>query len=253
MLDATSCILAGSRHTASEFERWADRTIWLPENAIDPDRFPLRARPSGSGPLSACFIGRMVPYKGPDMLLEAASDLLRSGEMTLDLIGDGPMMEDIRRLAAPLGKAVTFHGWLPHQEVQSVAGECSLLAFPSVREFGGGVVLEAMAMGLAPLIVDYAGPGELVTDRTGYKVAPGDRDAIVSRIRAELNRLADNPAGIAARAAEGQALVRRNFTWAAKARQVSEVYEWVTGRRKTRPDFTGLTVELERKDAHVAG
>ena len=253
MLNATSCILAGSRHTASEFDRWAERTVWLPENAIDPARFPLRSRPPASGPLRACFIGRMVPYKGPDMLLEAAADLLRSGEMTLDLIGDGPMMEDIRRQAASLGTGVTLHGWLPHHEVQAVAGGCTLLAFPSVREFGGGVVLEAMAMGLAPLIVDYAGPGELVTEETGYKVALGDRDAIISRFRATLGQLARDPAGVAAHGARAQALVRQNFTWSAKARQVSDVYEWVTGRRTARPDFTALTVEVERTSAHVAG
>jgi len=253
MLNATSCILAGSRHTATEYGRWSDRTIWLPENGIDPNRFPDQTRPPVSGPLRACFIGRMVPYKGPDMLLEAASDLLRSGRMTLDLVGDGPMMEDIRKRAAPFGAAVRLHGWLPHDQVQSVAGQCSLLAFPSVREFGGGVVLEAMAMGLAPLIVDYAGPGELVTDRTGYKVALGDRDAIVSRFRAALDRLAEDPADVAARGARARAVARQNFTWAAKARQVSEVYDWVTGEQEIRPDFAGLNVHVEGRYSDVAG
>ncbi|MBM1220415.1 glycosyltransferase family 4 protein [Ponticoccus sp. SC2-23] len=253
MLDATRCILAGSRHTATEFEQWQDRTIWLPENAIDPVRFPDLPRPPTSGPLRACFIGRMVPYKGPDMLLEAASELLRSGRMTLDLIGDGPMMEELRKQAAPLGQAVRLHGWLPHDKVQSVAGKCSLLAFPSVREFGGGVVLEAMAMGLAPLIVDYAGPGELVTDQTGYKVALGDRDAIVARFRSELNRLADDPEDVAARGACARAVARQNFTWSAKAGQVAEVYDWITGKREVRPDFTGVTRYDVGRYSDVAG
>jgi glycosyltransferase involved in cell wall biosynthesis len=134
-----------------------------------------------------------------------------------------------------------------------VAGGCSLLAFPSVREFGGGVVLEAMAMGLAPLIVDYAGTGELVTDETGYKVPLGDRDAIISRFRAMLSRLAQDPADVASRGVRAQALVRQNFTWSAKARQVSDVYDWVTGHKAVRPDFSALTVEEERTSAHVAG
>ena len=98
------------------------------------------------------------------MLLEAAAPLLRDGRMTLEMIGDGPMLADLRRRRPQpaLGAAVRFHGWLPHAAVQDVAADCTALTFPSIREFGGGVVLEAMAMGLAPVIVDYAGPGELV-------------------------------------------------------------------------------------------
>ena len=118
----------------------------------------------------------MVPYKGPDMLLEAAAPLLRAGRMTLDMIGDGPMLDDLKAQAAAerVTDAVRFHGWLAHEAVQDVAAECTTLAFPSIREFGGGVVLEAMALGLVPLVVDYAGPGELVVPGTGYKVPLGN-------------------------------------------------------------------------------
>lgn len=253
MLDASACILAGSRHTASEFADWGDRVVWLPENGIDPARFPDGPHVAQGGPLRACFIGRMVPYKGPDMLIEAAAPLIRAGRLTLDMIGDGPMLGALRQQAAPLGGGIRFHGWLAHDKVQTVAGDCGLLAFPSVREFGGGVVLEAMAMGLAPLIVDYAGPGELVMDDTGYRIALGDRDEIVGRFRAELSRLAEDPAGVAATGARARAVVRQNFTWAAKARQVAEVYDWVTGHEARRPDFTSLTRSQERRQTHVAG
>lgn len=232
-------IIAGSRHTLSEIPAaHRDRCVYLPENAIDPGRFSLVAAPA-PGPLRACFIGRMVPYKGPDMLLEAAAPLLRDGRMTLEMIGDGPLLADLRTRAEAqgLGQAVTFHGWLEHGAVQSVAARCAALTFPSIREFGGGVVLEAMALGLAPVIVDYAGPGELVTPGTGFKVPLGRRDAIIAAFRAELERLAADPAAVAAAGAAARVRVAELFTWERKAGQVREVYDWVLGDRADRPRF----------------
>jgi len=191
------------------------------------------------GPLRACFIGRMVPYKGPDMLLEAAAPLLREGRMTLEMVGDGPLLDQLKAQAASLGVAarVRFHGWLPHELVQDVAADCALLAFPSIREFGGGVVLEAMALGLVPLIVDYGGPGELVTPDIGFKVPPGPRDRIVAGFRAELERISVEPAVLAGIGARGRAQVSAMFTWQRKAEQVSAIYDWVLGRRAERPEF----------------
>ncbi len=226
--DAAAIIVA-SRHTESEIPaRYGAKRHYIPENAIDPARFSLQARP-GEGPLRACFIGRMVPYKGPDMLIEAAAPLLRDGRMVLDMIGDGPLLPELRELAQALGvaNAVQFHGWLSHDKVQHVAARSALFAFPSIREFGGGAVLEAMALGLAPLIVDYAGPGELVAEGLGYKVALGNRAEIIKRFAKALESLERDREGLAATGQRARAHVLEHFTWSAKARQIAAIYAQV--------------------------
>jgi glycosyltransferase involved in cell wall biosynthesis len=218
-----AAILAGSRHTASEMPASVrDKLVWLPENGIDPARFHIRATPA-PGALRACFLGRLVPYKGPDMLIEAARPLLDSGAMTLEIVGDGPLRAALEAQARGL-PGITFHGWQPHERVQQIMAGCQLLSFPSIREFGGGVVLEAMALGVVPLVVDYAGPGELVTPDTGLSVPCGPRPQIIAAFRAALARLAADPGPLAAMAEAGRARVQAQFTWAAKARQVARVY-----------------------------
>ena len=222
-----SAIIVGSRHTLSEIPaRHQSKCHYVPENAIDPSRFSRRTLPFSGGPLRLCFVGRLVPYKGPDMLLEAAAPLLREGLVHLDLVGDGPLMEQLKTYvkAEHLAANVTLHGWVAHQSVQDVLCNSHLLAFPSVREFGGGVVLEAMASGVVPLVVDYAGPGELVDDEVGFKVPLSDRDGIVEAFRSRLLSLCDDPTALASLSIQCSDRVARQFTWDAKAQTIMGIY-----------------------------
>jgi len=226
-----AAILVGSRHTGGEVPRqWREKCVYIPENAIDPARFSRVAAPEGDV-LRAAFVGRMVPYKGPDMLLAAAMPLLKANRLRLDMVGNGPLLEALQGMTKAEGveRAVTFHGWLEHGAVQEVLARNHLLSFPSVREFGGGVVLEAMALGVVPMVVDYAGPGELVDAEVGIKVALGSRETIIAGFRTALERCAADPTALARQAAAARMRTADVFTWARKAEQVSTVYDWVLG------------------------
>ncbi|MDA7423248.1 glycosyltransferase family 4 protein [Thalassococcus lentus] len=239
-----SAVLVGSRHTESEVpSQFRDRCIFIPENGIDPSRFNRVAQPE-DGPLRAAFVGRLVPYKGADMLFQAAAPLLRDGRMQLDMIGDGPMMPELTALARSLEieHSVTFHGWKAHEEVQDILCRSHILSFPSIREFGGGVVLEAMALGVVPLIVDYAGPGELVVPGTGLKVPCGTRSEIIEAFAAKLESLMNDPSGLPAMATAARDRVQSHFLWSQKARQVRQVYDWaLNSETAQKPQFFDKT------------
>ncbi|MDO9637171.1 MAG: glycosyltransferase family 4 protein [Pseudotabrizicola sp.] len=229
-------ILAGSRQTLREIPAaHRTRVIYLPENAVDPARFNALASHNAPGPMRACFIGRLVPLKGVDMLIAAAAPLLRSGRLVLDIIGDGDMMPALRAQAAEFGAAVTFHGWQDHAQVQDLAARCQLLAFPSIREFGGGVVLEAMALGLAPIVVDYAGPAELVTDATGWKVPITGRTGVIAGLSARLAYCVDHPDEVAQKGQAARDRVQALFTWDRKAAQILDIYRWVLDPAQPKP------------------
>jgi len=236
-------ILAGSRQTIRDIPaEHHERVIYLPENAIDPARFWRQADHGptlAGGPMRVCFVGRLVPLKGVDMLLQAAEPLLRSGRMTLDIIGDGPVLPQLQKLAAPLDDAVRFHGWQKHDAVQDIMAGCTVMGFSSIREFGGGVVLEAMALGLCPVVIDYAGPAELVTPETGFAVPIGDRTTVIAGLRAALEACAADPAQVQRKGQAARQRVETLFTWARKAEQVRSVYDWVMKKTDTRPGPMG--------------
>ncbi len=233
-----AAIIVGSRSTWDQLRGHHERCVYVPENAIDPARFDGPTASSAEPPLRVAFVGRLVPYKGADMLIEAAAPLVRSGRAVVDVIGDGPQMPALKRLVAErgLGNGVTLAGWVDHRELAPRLARSQVFAFPSIREFGGGVVLEAMTLGLAPIVVDYAGPAELVTDATGFRVPLGPRASLVSRFRQLLSELAARPELARVVGERARARVKHWFTWNAKAQQISEVYAWVLGHAK-KPDF----------------
>lgn len=88
------------------------------------------------------------------------------------MVGDGPERNRLENLTRLLGieKAVTFYGWLSHSEVLSRMRSADVFVCPSVRDFGGGVVFEALAAGAVPVVVDFGGPGDIIYPEVGCKV-----------------------------------------------------------------------------------
>ncbi len=245
-----AAIMVGSAATWQQMPgRYGAKCFYVAENAVDPARFGLGgggnahstkdgdraadgpAGKAGGGPLRVAFVGRLVPYKGADMLLEAAAPLIREGRLTVTLIGDGPERPRLERLIADedLDPGVDLAGWVPHEQLRHRLAEHDVFGFPSVREFGGAVVLEAMAVGLVPVVVGYGGPAELVDDATGFRVPIGDRASIVAGVRETLTHLADHPDALAPMAQAARHRVAERFTWDAKAADVESVYRFVTG------------------------
>lgn len=235
-------IIVGSTATHAQVPTaYHDKCVYIPENAIDPRKFVARrSRTVQPGePVKLAFVGRLVPYKGADMLLDAVADLVRDKQVTVTIIGDGPEREKLSNIIEREGLAdgVTLAGWVEHAQLQHTLAEHDVFSFPSIREFGGAVVLEAMAVGLVPVVVDYGGPGELVTDSTGYRVAIGPREQIVADFREAIQKIVAAPESLEPMSRAARQRVEAHFTWPAKAQQVAAVYAHATGQSAQRPDF----------------
>jgi glycosyltransferase involved in cell wall biosynthesis len=241
---SAAAILIGSRDTYRQMPRdFHRKCFYVPENAIDPARFSLVRQKKATRPIRAIFVGRLVPYKGADMLLEAAIPLLKAGKMTLDIIGDGPQMAQLTHLIdeAGVSESVKLVGFVAHEKLQEWLASADVFAFPSIREFGGAVVLEAMAVGVVPIVVDYGGPGELVTESTGYRVPIGPRAGIVARFGQILSDLCEHPEEIDRRSDAARERARKHFTWEAKARSVLDIYWWAL-YPETKPPRLGMPI-----------
>ncbi len=163
------------------------------------------------------------------MLIEAAAPFLRRNEVHLEIIGDGPQRPRLEQLARELALTdnLRLSGWIDHREVPKRLVDADLFVLPSIREFGGGAVLEAMAVGLPAAVVAYGGPGELVDESVGFALRMGTRTEIIGQLSDLFAKLVASPAQLDVKGAAAKALVVRKFTWDAKARDVVQEYHRV--------------------------
>jgi glycogen(starch) synthase len=231
----SSAILVGSRFTYEQMpDSVKSKCFYIPENGVDIDRSQIPMPHTPKVPLQAAFVGRLVPYKGADMLLEAAKELLAEGKLELHIIGDGPERSSLEKLVKELNveQAVQFHGWLTHEQVQNKLRTCDFLALPSIREFGGGVVVEAMALGVTPIVANYGGPAELVDDRTGIRVPFVDKSSLINGFRKAIESVVESPEILTKMGRQARQKVIEQLTWEAKANQITQIYSAVLSGKK---------------------
>ena len=174
------------------------------------------------------IVGRIAPWKGQDVFLEAAARLLRSGLTARFCIAGAPLFGEeefarqLRERAASLGLAdrVEFLGF---SDVPSVLRSLDVLVHASkTPEPFGQVIIEGMAAELPVVATDGGGAREIIENgRTGVLVPMGEPGALAEAL-AELLR---HPERARALAAAGRRHVLEHFTVEKSARQSEALYE----------------------------
>ena len=113
--------------------------------------------------------------------------------------------------------------------------ESDCFVFPSIRELGASVVIEAMASRMELIATDYGAPGALCADGRGVCVPLQPLDGLTRDFRTAMEAIAAEPARRMAMARAGEAYARRLYTWAAKAAQTEAIYRAVLGGKDLAP------------------
>ena len=168
------------------------------------------ATPSKRGGLRVLYAGRLIEWKGVDIALHAIQHVRQwNPDVRFTIVGDGPALAKFKKLAdkLELSGVVEWAGWLPQSTLEEHYRTASVLLFPSLRDAGVTVILEALAHGLPIVCADLGGPGVIVNQHCGRVVAtahkkreqlaidfaesvreimatPGLRDALASGARA---------------------------------------------------------------------
>jgi glycosyltransferase involved in cell wall biosynthesis len=140
----------------------------------------------GERTLRVLSVGRLSAQKGHPVLLEAvAAARERGADVQLTLVGDGPLRDELRRLAGALGLdgAVTLPGAIGHDRLAELYQQADAFCLASFAEGVPVVLMEAMASGLPVIATRVMGVPELVEDGvSGLLVPPGRADLIADAL-----------------------------------------------------------------------
>lgn len=222
--DAADAI-ARPRRPITVVPNGADAAVFMPR---DPAEARRRLGIPAEGPVIS-YVGKLVPRKGVDTLIEAMGILAAraAGAPRLVMAGIGGMREPLEQRAAQLDVAdrITWLGKVPHDDVGWVMSAGDVFVLPSLSEGLPTVVCEAMACGLPVVATAVDGTPEIVDDpATGLLVQPHDAGGLA----AALARVLDDPDMARAMGAEALRRSEAEYTWAANARRMEQVYAQVT-------------------------
>jgi glycosyltransferase involved in cell wall biosynthesis len=195
-------VIAISHYCRSQIMRIASPSHWhrfdMVRLGIRPELLPQNQPRDTAAPLQLVMVGRLVPTKGPLLLLQAflrAMDQLRNDAIALELtlIGDGPERADLESFIQQheLAKLVTLTGALNHDETLQHVVNADLFVLASFAEGIPVALMEAMALGVPCISTYIAGIPELIdNDHDGILVPAGSVDDLTKAIV----RLARDPA-----------------------------------------------------------
>jgi glycosyltransferase involved in cell wall biosynthesis len=166
-------------------------------NGIDLERFPAPISRKRNRIPRIVSVGRLVPFKGFEDLIEACADLARRQfDFICDIIGDGPLRESLQTKIQQLdlSSRVNLLGSLSQGAVLEKLHAADIFALASTTDAQGAtdvfptVILEAMASAQPVVSTRLAGIPELVADGQTGMLAPPSEPPAFAQLLEELLR-----------------------------------------------------------------
>ena len=229
-------------------KRFQQKAALFPVNGISSEDLTIIASRSGSGvsrddkaTVSSAMpskefrilsAGRLIALKGFGFAIRAFKPFAdQHADSKMAVVGEGPDLPRLESLvrSLQLSDQVCFPGWMARNALLAAMCSCDVFLFPSFRDGGGAVVVEAMAAGKPVICMDLAGPGMHVTEDCGIKIPPCSPHEAIQLMAEALERLYGD---CELRGKMGQAArlrAEQMYSWDHLGERLLKIYEEVLG------------------------
>ena len=139
----------------------------------------------------------MLAWKGTEILIKTFNEIKKyNDDVFLTIAGEGPMESSLKMTAKNLKieNSILWLGQIKRKEVFELFKKSDLLIFPSLRDSGGFVILEAMSYGLVVATLDLGGPGLIVNNDCGIRISTHKKtlNEVIVELSSSVNNLIKN-------------------------------------------------------------
>jgi glycosyltransferase involved in cell wall biosynthesis len=177
-------VVALSNYAARELTKSARGKVQVaPLSAVFEPRGPA---PQREGPVRLVFAGRMMAYKGVDILADALARLAQRDDWRLTVAGAGPELDDAmaRRFELHQVERVSRE-WLSEAELDALIADCDVLLAPYRSATQSGVISQALAHGKPCVVTPVGALGEQIGDG-GWVAQRADAGAFAAALEQAL-------------------------------------------------------------------
>ena len=177
------------------------------------------------------FLGRILRYKGVDVLLDAFCEVAHEGDILVlaGPAGDAKFAGELQRKArerSPVDPELRIQaGLVPDDELQVYFQACDLVALPFRRILNSGGLLLAMSFGRCVVAPRMGSIPEVACPEAYFGYDPKDPDGLATALRLAL----DQP-DLLERGAASMQFARERYDWSDIGRKVRAMYEEILGR-----------------------
>jgi len=225
-----AAILVCNWESAEKIPRkWSEKVHLFPVSGVSSEDLSLSTGASShTQDFSVLTAGSLIRVKGFGLAIKAFKLFVdKHPDSNLMIAGEGPEEPHLRGLIrrSNLEKKVKLLGAVPRDDLLSRMASSDVLLFPSLRDGGGTVVIEAMSAAKPVVCLDIGGPGLHITEACGIKIAPTTPAETVQNLADALERLYLDEGLRAELGDAARERVRELYHWDRLGERLMEIYQ----------------------------
>ena len=212
-------------------KKWSHKTYLFPVSGVTTEDLEVSAQAKENADNFNVFsAGSLLRIKGFGLAIKSFKQFSdKHPDSKLTIAGRGPEEPNLRSLISEshLEDKVQLLGAISRSDLMDRMASSDVLLFPSLRDGGGTVVIEAMSAARPVVCLDAGGPGLHITESCGIKVDPQSPTKTVAGLAAALERLYLDDGLRRRMGAAGRERARESYHWDKLGDRLMEIYKRV--------------------------
>ena len=221
----SKAILCRTEQTSAIFpKRFQHKIGYLSDGAIEPDFFKYRADYNKNKTIRIISTSRFIALKNVICIVQALNLIPEEYEVECIMVGKGPELENVKQLAKTCPHKITFLNHMPRLDVIEQLKQGDIFISPSLKDACNLTLLEAMAVGLPIICLNWSGMAISTSDECAIRLPVTNPEQMPKDMAAAIIQLIDHPE---LREQLGQAARKRIkdvFNWEAKGKYMENLF-----------------------------